>query len=781
MNIDKFNNCIIILKDKTKESFLKKINKLINVKIITLNELKRKCFFDYDEETICYICDKYNVIYDVAKIYLENLYYVSDKDKSSKMKFLKDLKDDLDSKHLLYYNDMFMSYLNSNKVILYNLKYVNKFYKNIFDSLNDVTYVETEVNESKKDLYCFDSVEEEVSFVADKICELIKNGIDINNIKLCNVKDNYIYTIKKIFKLYNIPVTLNLSYSAKGSILVSKFKENYCNDISKTFESISELIKTNEDKKIYNKILNVINKYCFVNDYDSVKSIIFNELDQIKINNEVLDNSVKCIDIEEEIDDSDYVFLINYNEGVIPVNSKDEDYLPDSVKSLIGVSTSYEMNKNNISLIQDKILSSNNMIVTYSKYINGSEAYISPSYSEEIFNKCVCDKKYDNSNNYNKILLLKDMDEYKKYSTISDRLKLLKSNYSLKYMCFDNKFKGVNTKLLSEYLGHKLTLSYTSMDTYYKCGFRYYLDYILKINKYQDTFEIVIGNIFHKILSECFFDENYNIDECYDREVKSVDYEFNNCEKFYLNILKDEIKLIVETIKEQLKYTSLSKIMCEKEIIVDVNKELNVKFKGFVDKILYDECNGHTVVAIIDYKTGNPNLEINNSIYGLHMQLPVYIYLIKNEISNVKVAGFYLQKILNNKSSLEERKNDLKLQGYSNSDTSILSMFDSSYEDSKIVKSLKVTNSGGFYSYSKVISDEEIDILSDIVKSKINEASDNILNGKFDINPKEIDNKNIGCDFCKYKDVCYMTNSDIVTLRKCDNVFEEVSGNASMD
>ena len=48
---------------------------------------------------------------------------------------------------------MFMSYLNSNKVILYNLKYVNKFYKNIFDSLNDVIYVETEVNESKKDLF----------------------------------------------------------------------------------------------------------------------------------------------------------------------------------------------------------------------------------------------------------------------------------------------------------------------------------------------------------------------------------------------------------------------------------------------------------------------------------------------------------------------------------------------------------------------------------------------------------------------------------------------------
>ena len=36
--------------------------------------------------------------------------------------------------------------------------------------------------------------------------------------------------------------------------------------------------------------------------------------------------------------------------------------------------------------------------------------------------------------------------------------------------------------------------------------------------------------------------------------------------------------------------------------------------------------------------------------YGIGMQLPVYLYLAKNsnKLSNVKVAGFYLQKVLNN-------------------------------------------------------------------------------------------------------------------------------------
>ena len=143
---------------------------------------------------------------------------------------------------------------------------------------------------------------------------------------------------------------------------------------------------------------------------------------------------------------------------------------------------------------------------------------------------------------------------------------------------------------------------------------------------------------------------------------------------------------------------------------------IKVTFKGFIDKIKYSEFNGKTVVAIIDYKTGNPNLNINNIPYGLDMQLPVYIYLLKNsnDLNNVKIGGFYLQKILNNTIDRQERINSLKLQGYSNSNENILEKVDSSYMDSKVIKSMKVSNNG-FYAYSKVISDENIDKLSNLV------------------------------------------------------------------
>ena len=74
------------------------------------------------------------------------------------------------------------------------------------------------------------------------------------------------------------------------------------------------------------------------------------------------------------------------------------------------------------------------------------------------------------------------------------------------------------------------------------------------------------------------------------------------------------------------------------------------------------------------------------------------------------------------------------------------------------------TSSNGFYNYSKVISDDEIDKLSSLVKDKINDASRDILNASFDINPKEINGKLISCNYCKYKDICYMNNNDIIKL-----------------
>ncbi len=774
--MEEFNNKIVILNDYTKKSFIKKIDKLINVKVITLSELKRKYYFDYDNKAIYFVSNKYNCIPEIAKIYIENIYYLKDID-NEKINFLKDIKNDLDTNNLLTYNNLFKEFLKGKEIVLYNLKYTDKFYKNIFKELEEyskVTIYNDEDNSTVKELYKANNSEEEIAFVCSKITKLIKSGVNINNIKLANVKSDYEFIIRKTFKLFNIPINLPSFETIKSTSLVIKFKELYNSDINETIEKLKEFINTKEENDIFKSIINVVNTYLWANDFLLVKGMVFNDIDNIKTPREKLKNAVEVIEFKKElVTDEDYVFLIGYNEGVIPVNYKDEDYLSDSIKEKLGLSTSFELNENAMNETKDNIRNIKNLIVTYPSHNLSSEIYISSSYEKDLFEEKELNISFNESNAYNKLKLVSEKDENSKFGTITDNLLKLSSHYKdMKYNNYDNKYKMIDKTKIKEFFKDGLTLSYTSINDYYMCSFRYYLDYVLKINKFEDTFEATVGSIFHKILSMCF-DHDIDIIRTYETEIENSNYEFNESEKFFLSILKDELVLIIETIKNQLSYTQLTNSMYEKKIVIDVDKDLQIRFKGFVDKILYNEFNGKTVVAIIDYKTGNPNLNINNTIYGLEMQLPVYIYLIKNEIKDVKIGGFYLQKILNNTTDKEKRLDSLKLQGYTNSDLDYIDKVDSSFNDSKVIKSLR-TSSKGFYYYSKMINDEEIDILYNVVDSKIKEASMSILDSKFDINPKEMNNENIGCSFCKYKDICFMKQKDVVTLKEVKNIFEEV-------
>lgn len=774
--MEEFNNKIVILNDYAKKSFIKKIDKLINVKVITLSELKRKYYFDYDNKAIYFVSNKYNCIPEIAKIYIENIYYLKDID-NEKINFLKDIKHDLDTNNLLTYNNLFKEFLKGKEIVLYNLKYTDKFYKNIFKELEEyskITIYNDEDNSIVKELYKANNSEEEIAFVCSKITKLIKSGVNINNIKLANVKSDYEFIIRKTFKLFNIPINLPSFETIKSTSLVIKFKELYNSDINETIEKLKEFINTKEENDIYKSIISIVNNYLWSNDFLLVKDMVFNDIDNIKTPREKLKNAVEVIEFKKElVTDEDYVFLIGYNEGVIPVNYKDEDYLSDSIKEKLGLSTSFELNKNAMNETKDNIRNIKNIIVTYPSHNLSSEIYISSSYEKDLFEEKELNISFNESNAYNKLKLVSEKDENSKFGTITDNLLKLSSHYKdMKYNSYDNKYKMIDKTKIKEFFKDGLTLSYTSINDYYMCSFRYYLDYVLKINKFEDTFEATVGSIFHKILSMCF-DHDIDIIRTYETEIENSNYEFNESEKFFLSILKDELVLIIETIKNQLSYTQLTNSMYEKKIVIDVDKDLQIRFKGFVDKILYNEFNGKTVVAIIDYKTGNPNLNINNTIYGLEMQLPVYIYLIKNEIKDVKIGGFYLQKILNNTTDKEKRLDSLKLQGYTNSDLDYIDKVDSSFNDSKVIKSLR-TSSKGFYYYSKMINDEEIDTLYNVVDSKIKEASMSILDSKFDINPKEMNNENIGCSFCKYKDICFMKPKDAVTLKEVKNIFEEV-------
>ena len=311
------------------------------------------------------------------------------------------------------------------------------------------------------------------------------------------------------------------------------------------------------------------------------------------------------------------------------------------------------------------------------------------------------------------------------------------------------------------------------MNSYYQCGFRYYLSNVLKLNIYEETFYTVLGNLFHYVLSN-YYKPDFDLSKEYHKFLESCTYDFDDREKFFLEYLESELEFIIKTIIKQNESNSLVNILAEEKIEIDKSRDgINIVFKGFVDKIMINDDN--SVMSIIDYKTGNPKLNLNNSIYGLDLQLPVYIYLARSRFSGSRVAGFYLQKILNSEivkdfkhSYLELKEDKLKLQGYSNSSIEVLEQFDSGYSDSHVIKGMRTSSKG--ISSKKVLSDEAIEKLADIVTDKIDEAIEGIINAEFNINPKRIGMENVGCEFCSFRDICFMKEEMIENLKEYKNM-----------
>ena len=571
--------------------------------------------------------------------------------------------------------------------------------------------------------------------------------------------------------MYNIPVNLRDEESLYSTIVGSYFVKNYDSDLNLLIDEL----KSKYDSKIVNQIINIVNKYTFVSDKMLVKDMIVHDLLNTKVIKTKLVNAVNIIDYKNYSDD-DYIFLMNFNQKSIPVTHKDEKYLSDNDLETLGLETSIELNRIDKDVTINNIKSIKNLIITYKK-----ESYTSEYYPSNLINEMNLDvdfgsSDFEESNLSNKIKLCKYLDDYYKYNIKNPNMSILLNNYDLPYKEYDNRYNYIDRKLFEKLTDNKLNLSYSSMQSYNECSFKYYIQNILKLDVYEDKFSSYIGTLFHHILE---IGINNEIDVKSEISEFIKDKKFNNKEKYYIEKLTKDIEFALDTIKKQLNYSKFNKIVTENKLVVIKNGNISVTFKGFIDKMMSYDDGVRTLVALVDYKTYDVDLKTDLIDYGLNLQLPIYLYLASNNLKSVEFAGFYIQKVLpsekkyNKDKTLEEQMRDnMKLSGYSNSNEHILKLFDRTYESSEIIRGMKIKNDGNFSASAHVLSTEQMNELISKVDKQIDKCIDRIDKCDFNINPKNINNINISCKYCKYKDLCYMTQKDVEEI-----VLQEVETN----
>ena len=763
--LDNINNkTLIICSNSNKKLILKemnKYNKLFNIKFMTKDEFYKKCYFDYDEQTIYYLMNKYHIKYDISLSYIKYLMYINDSNYgNSKLDFLCSLKDEL--KDLLYFDDEFKNYINTFNIVVYGY-YVDNFFKKTLDLFSNVSIYDKS-NNYIHSVNHFENIDSEVEFVAQSICKLCEDGISLNNIKLTNVDSIYEGVIKRIFDMYNIPINLYkipLYYTVESDYLLTHYE---CD-----LTSVIDYMKDNYDASIVSDIINIINKYTFIDDKLQVKEMIEYDLKHTYVNNYKYEESVDIISIDD-ISGDDYVFILDFREGSVPTIYKDEEYLSNKELSILGLDTTDIKNKNEKDKIINILKNNKNLIISYKDKDNNKLYYPSSLIKELNMEVVVPSNNYNYSSSYNKYKLCSMLDDYYKYNILNDNMKKLYSTYYIDYKDYSNKFGGISFDKLNKILDNNLVLSYSAVEKYNECAFKYYVSSILKLDVYEDTFAAFIGSLFHHILEVGLLNDIDVEKEVYNYILRR---NLDDKEKFYIDKLIPDIKFALDTIKEKMIFTKFNKYDFENKLVVYKNGKVSVTFKGFIDKMMSYEDNSKKIIAIVDYKTNDTDIKMDLLKYGINIQLPIYLYLVNKNYPDAYVAGFYVQRVLpsdnkydNTKSLLNRKKDEMKLLGYSNYDEDIISLFDSSYKDSNVIRSLKVKNDGNYSSNAKVLTNSEMKSIIEDVDNVIDNVINNITDCDFSINPKSYKNTNISCKYCKYKDLCFMSEEDIVYIKE---------------
>lgn len=739
---------IIICNNYVKQTIIS-LNKLLPIKIMSLTEFMKKYLFSYDEKAILFVMHEYNCKYDIALEYIERTYYTMNKHYGiGKLDLLVDIKNKLISNNLVIIDDKFREYAKRVKIIIYNI-YLDNFILNMFKGLN-YKIIERKYHNYKHDIYKFKTMEDEIYYVAHEIASLVDKGIDINNIKITNVDKSYYNTINRIFSLFNLKCNINYKTPMDSYKIVSDFI-NYYNENNDLIKSI-ELI--DKDNPIYNELINIINKYQKYNN----KWLLIYKLKHSFITSPKYTNSIEIVDYLEYIpNDNHHVFMIGFNEGIIPKYYLDTNYISDNIREVVGLTTSNELNKYLNNRIINNINDIKNLVITLKEKDNKKSYYESSLTVNYDLIELDVNNDISYSETYDKMKLVSLYDNYYKFGEKNINFDILNSNYQIKYNSFSNKYTVINR------VNDGLYLSYSKMNVYNKCNFRYYLANILKLDIYEENFSAYIGSMVHYVMEKCLSNNDYDIEK-YVNEFLG-DKILTNKEKFFLNKYKSGINDLLNQVLLEKDYSSFNKAKYEEKIDIDYGN--NIHFIGIIDKILYLNRDNKTYVSLIDYKTGNDDISLDYLDSGINIQLPIYLYLSsKLDFKNVIYTGFYLQKF-------NITNNDYRLLGYSNSDKDILTIQDNNFENSKIIKGMKTNKDGSFSRYAKILSNDDINLIIDKVKDVIDKTIKNINNNNFDINPKIIDNKNIGCEYCKFKDICFKSKNDEVIIKH-----QEFGGNS---
>ena len=781
---------LIVTKNRAKTRLLKRMREervFHPVRFMSKEDLFQKVFFETQPDAVHQASNILGKKPEVVKPLMRYLYTV-DVDASYKRslpRLLQNLKQKLIERGALRMPRNADSLFESHRIVVYG-----DFYDALFDiackaiepyGVERVAFEkESEPSIAHK---TFETLEEEVQDVMISIRRLHEEGVPFSNIAIANAHSAYHPFLMRMKETFSVPLNGVHKRPLYSFPLSKRFLEALDCDATNLYEAFRkaldeiEGVRGKTEEKIKETIRTTINPLVRLeSDVKDVLPFLRHLFKHRQVELVHYKDAVECTAIDGlDADGHDYLFIVGTHEGNFPVYAGESDLLDKEDKEEIGFPASAVENAKRKAEIHDLPARFANVSMSFSE--KGAEAHYTKSHVVDALKRRYAFQEETphsmQSQPYSEIadkLHAKALyDEYALYGVENETLKKFYGLFERELDTYDNRFGNLSEATLQKVLPDSLKLSYTKLNTYFECPFRFFLDHLLSIEEREEDLNLALGRFYHHVLETALDEENLSNERLEELLQEHLPKTPTAKERFYLEKSKEAIKSAHAHIREQHRRTEYATDALEGRYEKSYLKG-RARLVGVIDKVLRD---GEDYV-LIDYKSTKPTFDLSLAYYGMSAQLLVYMLLHLENKPSAMFTGFYEQTILHTPfprergaSYVEQLRDFYKLRGYTLNDPTKLRRLDSEYDVDSFIRNLRTNKDGGLHGLTKQFTSDGLISLLEHTDSLIETAFEKILEGRFDIRPKQ-DGKNrqISCEYCPFSDVCYRRKRDYQTIEK---------------
>ena len=491
-------------------------------------------------------------------------------------------------------------------------------------------------------------------------------------------------------------------------------------------------------------------------------------------------------DFSEYVTDDSTLYIVGAAEGDFPGRVKTASYIDEDVLRAHHLETSKDRVLKARYTGDTLIHSPRLKWVSFASKLLTSEKIPSLTVIEALKAGALKDTAFEPSLNrhsitHDRLTYQKALDEKQRYNQDHALLSHFQATHEIASFTpppFTRKQAPLDPELNGELLKNRTQISYSRMEDYFKCEFRFLLKNLLGVKEvFTDKLPALIGNLYHETLARIdelsdHLESRYALyhdvlEQVIEAERAPVSME----ERFYLYNVLEGLDQFIDHVKAFHAASQFKPFAYEKEIEVDLGGAHLKKMVGIVDKIMH-EANRF---AIVDYKSSPRDIKLAKYEYALGSQLPFYMSLVKEHVESLDTpVGFFyhpftlnIEKAENGEPHSAIQEKNWKLDGHITEDA--VAQFDPRFEDSPFIKGMGTKKDGDFRKSAHTLTPHELTALTDLIKRRVSEAMAGIEAGKYSVNPKGDEANTPSCKFCEFKDICYKRASDFVPFSTDDD------------